>query len=118
MSASLWKCRRAQVATSFRQILSLKNASLPVAAKREIACSRKPIPRHPGRRRGKASSDITHEVTNVGTDRSKLSHVANEAKETLGTESLDAVADRGYFLFLARLGTRLKPSEFSALRDR
>jgi len=40
---------------------------------------------------------ITHEVTNVGTDRSQLSHVANEAKETLGTENLDAVADRGYF---------------------
>ena len=40
---------------------------------------------------------ITHEVTNVGTDRSQLSHVAKEAKATLGTESLDAVADRGYF---------------------
>ena len=31
---------------------------------------------------------ITHEVTNVGTDRSQLSHVAKEAKATLGTESL------------------------------
>jgi len=40
---------------------------------------------------------ITHEVTNVGTDRSQLSHVAKEAKAALGTESLDAVADRGYF---------------------
>ena len=40
---------------------------------------------------------ITHEVTNVGTDRSQLSHVANEAKATLGAESLDVVADRGYF---------------------
>jgi len=40
---------------------------------------------------------ITHDVTNVGTDRSQLSHVAKEAKATLGTESLDAVADRGYF---------------------
>lgn len=40
---------------------------------------------------------ITHEVTNVGTDRSQLSHVAKEAKATLGTENLDAVADRGYF---------------------
>ena len=40
---------------------------------------------------------ITHEVTNVGTDRSQLSPVAKEAKATLEVESLDAVADRGYF---------------------
>jgi Transposase DDE domain len=40
---------------------------------------------------------ITHEVTNVGTDRSQLSSVAKEARATLGVESLDAVADRGYF---------------------
>jgi len=40
---------------------------------------------------------ITHEVTNVGTDRSQLAHVAREAKATLEVESLDAVADRGYF---------------------
>src|SRR3974390_1701090 len=40
---------------------------------------------------------VTHEVTNVGTDRSQLSCVAKRAKATLGTEKLDAVADRGYF---------------------
>ena len=40
---------------------------------------------------------VTHEVTNVGTDRSQLAHVAKEAKATLATESLDVVADRGYF---------------------
>ena len=40
---------------------------------------------------------ITHKVTNVGTDRSQLSPVAKEAKATLEVESLDAVADRGYF---------------------
>src|SRR5215831_12871210 len=40
---------------------------------------------------------ITHEVTNVGTDRSQLAHVAKETKATLETESLDVVADRGYF---------------------
>jgi len=40
---------------------------------------------------------ITHEVTNVGTDRSQLAHVSNETKATLGAESLDVVADRGYF---------------------
>ena len=40
---------------------------------------------------------ITHEVTNVGTDRSQLSAVAKQAKATLEVESLDAVADRGYF---------------------
>ena len=40
---------------------------------------------------------ITHEVTNIGTDRSQLAHVANEAKAALDVEKLDAVADRGYF---------------------
>jgi len=40
---------------------------------------------------------VTHEVTNVGTDRSQLSPMAKETKATLEVESLDAVADRGYF---------------------
>ena len=40
---------------------------------------------------------VTHEVTNVGTDRSQLASVAKEAKATLETQSLDVVADRGYF---------------------
>jgi hypothetical protein len=40
---------------------------------------------------------VTHEVTNVGTDRSQLASVAKEAKATLETESLEVVADRGYF---------------------
>jgi hypothetical protein len=40
---------------------------------------------------------ITHEVTNVGTDRSQLASVAKQTKDTLQTASLDVVADRGYF---------------------
>ena len=40
---------------------------------------------------------ITHEVTNVGTDRSQLAQVAKETKVMLETKSLDVVADRGYF---------------------
>jgi hypothetical protein len=36
-------------------------------------------------------------VTNVGTDRSQLAHVAKETKATLEVENLDVVADRGYF---------------------
>jgi hypothetical protein len=36
-------------------------------------------------------------VTNVGTDRSQLAHVAKEIKVTLELENLDVVADRGYF---------------------
>jgi hypothetical protein len=40
---------------------------------------------------------VTHEVTNVGSDRSQLARVAKEAKATLRTDTLDAVADRGYF---------------------
>jgi transposase len=40
---------------------------------------------------------VTHEVTNVGSDRSQLARVAKEAKATLQAQTLDAVADRGYF---------------------
>jgi gas vesicle protein len=40
---------------------------------------------------------VTHEVINIGTDRSQLAHVAKETKATLEVEKLDAVADRGYF---------------------
>src|SRR5207253_8870043 len=36
---------------------------------------------------------VTHEVTNVGTDRSQLAHVAKETKATLQATSLDVVAD-------------------------
>ena len=40
---------------------------------------------------------ITHKVTNVGSDRAQLAHMAKETKATLEAESLDVVADRGYF---------------------
>jgi len=40
---------------------------------------------------------VTHEVTNVGSDRSQLATVAKDAKAALQTERLEAVADRGYF---------------------
>ena len=40
---------------------------------------------------------VTHEVTNVGNDRSQLASVAKQSKDTLETENLDVVADRGYF---------------------
>jgi transposase len=40
---------------------------------------------------------VTHEVTNVGNDRSQLSHMARKTKATLEADNLDVVADRGYF---------------------
>jgi transposase len=40
---------------------------------------------------------VTHEVTNVGTDRAQLSGMAIKAKDVLGVENLDVVSDRGYF---------------------
>jgi transposase len=40
---------------------------------------------------------VTHEVTNTGSDRSQLAKMALLAKEVLGADHLDAVADRGYF---------------------
>tara|TARA_Y100001934_G_scaffold255519_1_gene322543 strand:- start:6327 stop:7391 length:1065 start_codon:yes stop_codon:yes gene_type:complete len=40
---------------------------------------------------------VTHDVTNVGSDRSQLSRVAKQTKATLGADGLEVVADRGYF---------------------
>ena len=40
---------------------------------------------------------VTHEVTNIGNDRAQLARVGKEAKATLQTDTLEAVADRGYF---------------------
>jgi transposase len=40
---------------------------------------------------------ITHEVTNVGSDRAQLAGMAKQAKVTLEATNLDVIADRGYF---------------------
>src|SRR5262244_3113089 len=40
---------------------------------------------------------IAHEVTNSGSDRAQLANMAKQAKAVLKTETLEAVADRGYF---------------------
>ncbi len=40
---------------------------------------------------------VTHEVTNVGTDRAQLAHMADQAKAALERSTLDVIADRGYF---------------------
>src|ERR1700752_3146679 len=40
---------------------------------------------------------VTHEVTNSGSDRAQLANMAKQARAVLQTETLEAVADRGYF---------------------
>src|SRR5262247_4638133 len=40
---------------------------------------------------------VAHEVTNSGSDRAQLANMAKQAKAVLKTETLEAVADRGYF---------------------
>lgn len=40
---------------------------------------------------------VTHDVINVGNDRTQLSPMARQAKAVLQAEKLDVVADRGYF---------------------
>src|SRR5258708_9305720 len=40
---------------------------------------------------------VAHEVTNVGTDRHQLSNMATQARAEMAVETLDAVADRGYY---------------------
>jgi transposase len=40
---------------------------------------------------------VAHEVTNVGNDRAQLTNMAGQAKAAMGTDTLDVLADRGYF---------------------
>jgi transposase len=40
---------------------------------------------------------IAHEVTNVGNDTAHLANMAEQAKEVLAVDKLEAIADRGYF---------------------
>jgi transposase len=40
---------------------------------------------------------VAHEVTNQGHDRAQLANMGSKAKEALGAEKLDAIADRGHF---------------------
>jgi hypothetical protein len=71
---------------------------------------------------------ITHAVTNVGTDRSQLAHVAKETKATLEATSLDVVAVRHSLLdshFVLRGRSTIAPAKqaaastiFTQLRER
>ena len=40
---------------------------------------------------------VAHEVTNIGTDRHQLTNMAEQARDEIAVETLDAVADRGYY---------------------
>jgi transposase len=40
---------------------------------------------------------VAHEVTNTGSDRAQLAHMAKEAQAVLETDEIEAVADRGYY---------------------
>jgi transposase len=40
---------------------------------------------------------VTHEVTNIGSDRHQLAKMAEAAREALGSSELTAIADRGYY---------------------
>src|SRR6266446_4763941 len=40
---------------------------------------------------------VAHEVTNVGSDRHQLFNMSEQARDALGSETLDVVADRGYY---------------------
>ena len=40
---------------------------------------------------------VTHEVTNVGIDREQLSAMAEQARDALDAETIEVLADKGYF---------------------
>jgi Transposase DDE domain len=59
---------------------------------------------------------VTHEATNSGSDRAQLANMARQAKAALKTETLEVVADRGYFsspeiLACHEAGITVTPSE-------
>ena len=68
---------------------------------------------------------VTHEVTNTGSDRSQLANIASQAKDVLGADHLDVVADRGSFNSPETLAceqtditvTMPKPTTFGAKPD-
>ena len=47
---------------------------------------------------------IAHEVTNSGSDRSQLANMGRQAKDVLGVDELEAVADRGYYNSPEKIG--------------
>lgn len=40
---------------------------------------------------------VAHEVTNIGTDRHELANMAGQARDEMAVETLEVVADRGYY---------------------
>ena len=54
---------------------------------------------------------VAHEVTNVGTNGRQLSNIAEQARTEMGVETLDAVADRGYYA-----GEEIAPARRQASR--
>src|SRR3981189_1267031 len=55
---------------------------------------------------------VSHEVTNVGSDRGQLSHMSEQARSAIGSETIEVVADRGYFS-----GEKFWPARKPALRS-
>lgn len=54
---------------------------------------------------------VAHEVTNQGNDRDFLSPMANKAREQMGVDDLEVVADRGYYK-----GEEIKASEEAGVK--
>jgi transposase len=40
---------------------------------------------------------VSHKVTNVGPDRGQLSNMAEQARTAIGSETIEVIADRGYY---------------------
>ena len=53
---------------------------------------------------------VAHEVTNVGSDRAQLWPDGATAREAMGKQKLQAIADRGYFKRPGDQGVRARPA--------
>jgi transposase len=40
---------------------------------------------------------VSHEVTNIGSDRGQLSNMSEQVRTTIGSETIEVVADRGFY---------------------
>ena len=61
---------------------------------------------------------VAHEVTNSGSDRSQLANIASQAKDVLGAEHLDAVADRAVTSTAPRYSHASRPTLRSRCQSR
>jgi hypothetical protein len=77
------------IASNLTTQFAIVNIASAVLAWSVTTCRSRSIPGH--------HLIIAHEVTHTGSDRAQLANIASRAKDVLGVDKLEAVADQGYY---------------------